>query len=83
MVVKRSGLLPAAIAAQVAQLRGQIKQQYQSLAITLDDYATAPDRNREPGNADPAAFEEAPAPSVEEAVFEEVPAPSDDDLPFA
>ncbi len=83
VVVKRSGLLPAAIAAQVAQLRGQIKQQYQSLAITLDDYATAPDRNREPGNADPAAFEEAPAPSVEEAVFEEVPAPSDDDLPFA
>ena len=73
VLVKKSGLLPPAIAAQVVQLRGQIKQQYQSLAITLDDYTAAPDRSKAPDIY----------PDADEAAFEEAPPPSDDDLPFA
>lgn len=73
VLVKKSGLLPPAVAAQVVQLRGQIKQQYQSLAITLDDYTAAPDRGKAPDIY----------PDADEAAFEEAPPPSDDDLPFA
>ncbi len=73
VLVKKSGLLPPAVAAQVVQLRGQIKQQYQSLAITLDDYTAAPDRSKAPDIY----------PDADEAAFEEAPPPSDDDLPFA
>ncbi len=73
VLVKKSGLLPPAVAAQVVQLRGQIKQQYQSLAITLDDYTAAPDRSKAQGIY----------PDADEAAFEEAPPPSDDDLPFA
>ena len=71
VLVKKSGLLLPAIAAQVAQLRSQLKKQYQSLAITLDDYMTASDRNVEPDIY------------PDKADFEEAPPPSDDDLPFA
>ena len=73
VLVKKSGLLPPAVAAQGVQLRGQIKQQYQSLAITLDDYTAAPDRSKAPDIY----------PDADEAAFEEAPPPSDDDLPFA
>ena len=73
VLVKKSGLLPPAVAAQVVQLRGKIKQQYQSLAITLDDYTAAPDRGKAPDIY----------PDADEAAFEEAPPPSDDDLPFA
>lgn len=84
VAVKKSGLLPPAIAAQVVQLRSQIKMQYQSMAITLDDYNTAaPDQSGDRGEAKEPALEEAPSPSTEGAIFEDAPPPSDDDLPFA
>ena len=41
VVIKKGGILPAAIAAQAIALRRQVKEQYQSVAITLDDYTPA------------------------------------------
>jgi hypothetical protein len=41
VVIKKGGILPTAIAAQAIALRRQVKEQYQSVAITLDDYTPA------------------------------------------
>lgn len=80
VLVKKSGLLPPAIAAQVVQLRGEIKKQYQSLAITLDDYTAAQARS----NSLDIYPSEAEAAAMEGTVFEDAPPPpSDNDLPFA
>lgn len=80
VLVKKSGLLPPAIAAQVVQLRGEIKKQYQSLAITLDDYTAAPARSNSP-DIYPS---EAEAAAMEGVAFEDAPPPpSDNELPFA
>ncbi len=74
VVISKAGLLPPAIAAQAKEMRRQIKEQYQSMAITADDYISAPAQDAAPvqdaaGEAPP--FEDAP------------PAHSDEDLPFA
>lgn len=42
VVIEKKGLLPAPVAATAKEMRRQIKDQYQSMAITLDDYAAAP-----------------------------------------
>lgn len=39
VVIKKAGVLPAGPAAAVRDLRRQLKEQYQSFAVTLDDYA--------------------------------------------
>lgn len=80
--VKRNGLLPSNIAAQVVQLREQIKQQYQTLAVTLDDYAAAPPQSTKSVDVYPDD-EETESPATNEGAFGEAPSRSDDDLPFA
>lgn len=45
VVIEKKGLLPAAVANTAREMRREIKAQYQNMAITLDDYATAPDNN--------------------------------------
>lgn len=66
VVIDKKGLLPAPVAATARDMRRQIKDRYQSMAITLDDYA-------------PAAT--STADSTTGADFQEVEA-GDDDLPF-
>jgi hypothetical protein len=43
VVIEKKGLLPAAAASDAKEMRRQIKTQYQSLAVTLDDYGVFPD----------------------------------------
>ena len=82
MVIKKKGLLPPAAAARVIQLRNEIKAQYQSMALTLDDYTAAPERGRgvdvTPDDAEMEALNGTGA-------FEEAPPHEDGDapLPFA
>ena len=80
VIIKKKGVLPAATAAQVQALRGQIKAQYQSMAITMDDYAAAPVRQGKGVDVTPDDAEMA---AMNGAAFEEAPPHSDDDLPFA
>lgn len=93
VVVKKNGILPAAIAAQAIELRRQIKEQYQNVALTLDDYAPAPEQGQQRG---PGGGVDVPPMSDEEwasltgetptgaTAFEDAPATGDDpDLPFA
>lgn len=71
VLIEKKGLLPAAASAQAKEMRRQIKEQYQNLAITLDDYTAAPA---------PAENQAAAAAPVE---FVKVDAADDpDDLPF-
>ena len=82
VVIKKKGLLPPAAAARVIQLRNEIKAQYQSMALTLDDYTAAPERGRgvdvTPDDAEMEALNGTGA-------FEEAPPHEDGDapLPFA
>ena len=46
VVVKKTGVLPPAAAAVVSELRRQIKDQYQGMALTMDDYTAAPERGK-------------------------------------
>lgn len=95
VVIKKAGPLPAAVAAQATELRRQIKEQYQSVALTLDDYAPASGQAQgtqaRSGGVDvpPMSDEEwesltgeTPAGAAPE--FQEAPAGGGDaDLPFA
>lgn len=81
VLVKKKGLLSPAAAAQVIQFRNQIKAQYQSMAITLDDYTAAPDQQTgKPVDVYPDAEEAAAMDGV--APFEEAPPHDGGDLPF-
>lgn len=42
VVIEKSGILPESASAIAKQMRRQIKEQYQSMAITMDDYIAAP-----------------------------------------
>lgn len=80
VVIKKNGILPDNVAGQVMAMRRRIKEQYQNVALTLDDYTAAPAEQSEA--ADNGAQSDAPQGAPE---FEEAPtadnAPSD--LPFA
>jgi len=79
VVIKKSGILPPAAAEFAKQLRHQIKGQYQTMAITMDDYAAAPER----GKSVDVSAEDWPD-DIPSAEFQEVPPPhTDEDLPFA
>lgn len=80
VIIKKKGVLPSATAAQVQALRGQIKAQYQSMAITMDDYAAAPVQQGKGVDVTPDDAEMA---AMNGAAFEEAPPHTDDDLPFA
>jgi hypothetical protein len=71
VVIKKSGILPAETAAKAIAMRRRIKDQYKSVAITMDDYITTqPDHQEQ--NAD----------VVEQAQFTEVEPTNDPQLPF-
>lgn len=70
VVIGKAGLLPAAVSATAQEMRRQIKEQYQSMAITFDDYTAAPEQSPE---------QQKPAPRVDD--FSEIPI-DDDNLPF-
>lgn len=80
VVIKKTGILPAAAAANVKELRRQIKEQYKDMAITMDDYTAAPERGKpvdvNPDDAEYAAM-------TGDAPFQEAPPHGDEDLPFA
>ena len=69
VAISKSGLLTPQAAAAIAGLRKDLKAQYQSIAITADDYTSAPEKGRpvdlyptdsEAAMMDGAAFGEAP-----------------------
>ena len=66
VVIEKKGILPAPVSAQAKEMRRQIKEQYQNLAVTLDDYTAA-------APTEPAA---------EQDGFTEVTAADDPELPF-
>ena len=78
VVVKKKGLLPQDAAAQVLQLRNQIKAQYQSMALTLNEYAAAPAQGTPVG----AAEDTAPTGDGTTPAFEEAPPTDGGELPF-
>lgn len=70
VVIKDSGYrLSKALTAQVKAMRLQVKDQYQAMAITMDDYATAPAQDASPV-------------TVTEAEFTEIETADDPELPF-
>jgi len=75
VIIEKKGLLPAEAAAKAKELRRQIKEKYQSLAITMDDYSTAP-----PIEAAPASAAEAS--QSEDSDFEDAAPIDTSDLPF-
>lgn len=81
VTIKKKGILPTNIAAQVQQLRGQIKAQYQSMAITLDDYTAAPAQQQ--GKPMDVTPDDAEMAAMNGTAFEEAPPHGDEDLPFA
>lgn len=78
VVIGKSGLLPPAVSAVAKEMRRQIKEQYQSMAITADDYTSAPEQGAG-GITPPPDFQEAPA---DADGFMNVPEMTDEELPF-
>lgn len=80
VVIGKSGLLPPAVSAIAKEMRRQIKEQYQNMAITADDYAAAPEQAAAGPQPD---FQEAPAEAPADADgFMNVPDMPDEELPF-
>ncbi len=79
VVISKAGFLPPAVATLAQEMRRQIKAQYQSIAITADDYTAAPEPNKA---ADiPVNYQEAgTVPIPDTGVFQE--APPTEDFPF-
>ena len=78
VVIGKSGLLPPAVSAVAKEMRRQIKEQYQSMAITADDYTSAPEQGAG-GTTPPPDFQEAPA---DADGFMNVPEMTDEELAF-
>lgn len=70
VVIEKKGLLPAAVAATAKEMRRQIKEQYQNMAITMDDYNTSTAATTAPDTA-----------ITVDGEFQEVPG-NDEELPF-
>lgn len=81
VAISKSGLLTPQAAAAIAGLRKDLKAQYQSMAITADDYTSVPEKGR-PVDLYPTDSEAA---MMDGAAFEEAPPHDDGDapLPFA
>lgn len=65
VIVEKAAPLPAGAAATILQLRREIKDQYSSMAITMDDYVTVSDTAQAQAQA-----QSAPAPEAQEAAQE-------------
>lgn len=92
VIIKKAGALPPAVMAQATDLRRQIKDQYKSVALTLDDYAPGPAQGQQAQravDAPPMSDEEwesliGGASSKGTPEFEDAPATDGDQaLPFA
>ena len=93
VIIKKVGALPPAVTAQATALRRQIKDQYKSVALTLDDYAPGPAQGQQAMNGavdvPPMSDEEwqsltGEAPAGGTPDFQDAPAGGGDaDLPFA
>ncbi len=82
VVISKAGLLPPAAANLAQEMRRQIKAQYQSLAITSDDYAATPEQSKAADIPD-NDYQEAGASPVSEPVdFQEAARIDEDNLPF-
>lgn len=77
VVIEQKGLLPPEAAAKALTMRRQIKEQYKDMAITLDDYASAPTQEA-------AVHQQTPPPDAapEAPEFVEAVPMSDSDLPL-
>jgi hypothetical protein len=89
VVVKKKSLLPPAVISATKAIRDEIKSQYQSMAITLDDY-TGSNSTAAAGTSSRRGKAVIVTPTDEEAAamdgdFEEAPPHGDEDapLPFA
>lgn len=74
VIIKKSAPLPSAVAAQAVAMRRRIKEQYQNVALTIDDYTAAPAQDGA------AATNAVPADGAPQ--FEEVPTAEAGELPF-
>ena len=82
VVISKAGLLPPAISSIAQEMRRQIKEQYQSMAITMDDYAAAPEQ---PATTESPSETPAPPENYSTAAADDFPDPpqvDEDNLPF-
>ena len=81
VVISKAGLLSTAVSAAAKEMRRQIKQQYQSMAITSEDYA-APEQSTAAETPDeiPAPVENYTTATADD--FPEPPPTDEDNLPF-
>lgn len=85
VVISKAGLLPPEVAAQAVAMRRQIKEQYQNMTLTLDDYAPAQEapQGRSGGvDVPPMSDEEREALTGESAPQFQEAQPTDEPLPF-
>jgi len=75
VLLEKKGLLSPAVSAQAKEMRRQIKEQYQNLAITLDDYVSA-------APVEAAAATATATADANQGEFVEVGATEDPELPF-
>lgn len=73
VVIKKAGTLPSEVSATAQEVRRQIKEQYQGMAITLDEYTAAPEQS-----AGTTAEQQTSTPETDN----EAPPINDDNLPF-
>ena len=81
VVISKAGLLSTAVSAAAKEMRRQIKEQYQSMAITSEDYA-APEQSTAAETPDeiPAPVENYTTATADD--FPEPPPTDEDNLPF-
>lgn len=85
VVISKAGILPASVSSIAQEMRRQIKEQYQSMAITMEDYAAAPETTTVvSGTVVEESGDPAPAEEPSKAAAGDFPPPPADDsnLPF-
>jgi len=83
VVLQKGQPLPPAVAAQAVAVRQRIKEQYKSVALTLDDYTAAP-VEQTAGRAVDVSAEDFDDGAANGATFEDAPPASEaGELPFA
>lgn len=83
VVLQKGQPLPPEVAAQAVAMRQRIKEQYKSVALTLDDYTPAPAEPSKAGRAVDVSAEDWNDEAASGAAFEEAPASDAGELPFA
>ncbi len=82
VVISKAGLLPPAVSSIAQEMRRQIKAQYQSLAITSDDYTAAPEQSKTADIPDNDYQEVGDVSTSEAGDFQEASQIDEDNLPF-